>query len=126
MAHFLAGLEQFKRWGPPSITKNPMSLEEERYAISMNVAEGDSIFEELNLIEEAEDYIEEILEAEEETDDSNKMKKLVLDCDDDYVKLSVCECNQLCSSLNQPVEDNPDMSSNLIGEINFTKGSHQN
>ena len=120
MAHFLAGLEQFKRWGPPSIKKNPMSLEEERYAIAMNAAEGDSIFEELILIEEAKDYIEELLEAEEENDDSVQMKELLSNSDEDHMELSVCECNKLCSSLNQPAGDSPDISIHLIDEVHFS------
>ena len=47
MSMFLAGIQQFKRWGPPSIKSNPVTLEETEFAKIMNSTEEDSISEEL-------------------------------------------------------------------------------
>ena len=69
MAMFLAGLEQFKKWGPPSVKTNPITLEEIEFAKTMNSVEGDAIFEELMQVERAEDYLNEVWDDEECTSD---------------------------------------------------------
>ena len=65
MAHFLAGLEKFKKWAPPSIGHIPSTVDENHIAKMMNNAEGDSIFQELEREELAEEYIAELIEAED-------------------------------------------------------------
>ena len=61
MAHFFDGLKKFKKWGPPSIKSNPMSAEEVEFAKAMNTCEDRSGLEDLLLLENAEEYMEELL-----------------------------------------------------------------
>ena len=66
MAMFLAGLEKFKRWGPPSVKSNPFTLEEVEFAKTMNSFEGDAVYEELVQVEKADQYLMEVWDEEDE------------------------------------------------------------
>ena len=100
LIHFLNGLEKFKKWGPPSITDNPQSMEENYLAKMMNSAEGEPVYKELADMEDAEEYIEELIEMEHVTPDSVHFQELI-SVAQDAVNLTVCECRRLCSSLNR-------------------------
>ena len=100
MIHFLDGLKKFKKWGPPAIRDNPVSIEEQYMAKMMNVAEGDSVFKELAAAEAAEDYIEELIETEVTTSDSLHLQQIISTAED-TVFMNVCECRRLCDSLNR-------------------------
>ena len=118
MAHFLAGLEKFKRWGPPSIENNPVSIEEDHLAKMLNIAEGDAVYEDLARVEKAEEYLEGLIDAQDTTDDSLKLQQIISTAQDS-VNLAVCECNRLCSVLNQnkPILNNVRQS---VGDVMFT------
>ena len=105
LMHFASGLEKFKQWGPPSITDNPFTCEESTFAKMLNCAEGDDSFTELVQLENAEDYIEEIIQSSHETPDSLKLQQLVATCSDP-VSLVLCECNRICTSVNSKISVN--------------------
>ena len=67
MAIFLAGLEKFKKWGPPSVQTNPFTLEELEFAKTMNALDGDDLYEDLMHVDIAEDYINKVFNDEELT-----------------------------------------------------------
>ena len=100
MAHFLAGLEKFKKWGPPSIQCNPATAEEMHLAKMLNMVEGDPVFEELVQAEQANEYIEDLIDSNEATWDREKLQQII-STSGDSVNLAVCECGRLCSVLNQ-------------------------
>ena len=119
MALFLAGLEKFKRWGPPSVPANPITIEEIEYAKSMNSLEGDPILEELLQVERAEEYLEEVW------DDECKPEILKNAANADItsrkVTVSVCDCQSLCPSLNKNPADLPETEDQekAVSGINF-------
>ena len=104
MAHFLAGLQQFKKWGPPSIKVNPFTYEEESYAKIMNASNGDTTSEELIEVEQAEEYLEDLLDDDEISPDSLKVKELISSAigDSKSAMISVCQCGSICNALNKP------------------------
>ena len=106
MALFLAGLEKFKRWGPPSIQANPITLEEIEFAKSMNSVEGDLIMEELLQVERAEEYLEEVWEDKECATELSKLKQAASgDNSYEQVIITVCDCQSICPALNKsPVQ----------------------
>ena len=124
MAMFLAGLEKFKKWGPPSVKTNPITLYEIEFAKTMNSVEGDAIFEELMQVERAEDYLNEVWDDEECTSENLRIKQVAtMDVDCSQAIISVCDCKNLCPSLNKTVGDMFE-ESNVDGrrntEVNFT------
>ena len=80
-----------------------MTLQETEFAKVMNASEEKSELETLMLAEDAEEYIEEILDTKDATADSMKIKQAVslASSSGGVVKISVCECKSLCRSLNQ-------------------------
>ena len=108
MAHFLAGLEKFKKWGPPSIETNPVSLEELQYAKLMNSFEDESGLEELVRMEKSEEYLEDLL-GDDDSDpsvvvDKSKLEKFISETEENQVpRVSICECDKLCEALSQPL-----------------------
>ena len=99
MALFLAGLEKFKRWGPPSIQANPITLEEMEFAKSMNSCEDDPILEELMQVERAEEYLEEVWDDEDTRPEIKELGRAGID-DNKSVFISVCACRSICPALN--------------------------
>ena len=118
MAHFLAGLQKFEEWGPPSIGHISMSDEENHVAKMMNMTEGDPIFEELAQDEQAEEYIEELFDAKEATADSVTLQQIIA-TSTDSVTLTVCDCRKLCTILNQNRPEASEME-HYAGEVFFT------
>ena len=120
MAHFLAGLQKFEEWGPPSIGHIAMSVEENHVAKMMNMTEGDPIFEELAQDEQAEEYIEELFHAKEATADSVTVTlQQIIATSTDSVTLTVCDCRKLCTILNQNRPEASEME-HYAGEVFFT------
>ena len=123
MAMFLAGLEKFKRWGPPSVKSNPITLEEVEFAKTMNSFEGDAVYEELLQVEIADQYLMEVWDEEDVTPEKFNLKQAVnSDVSSSKVIISVCDCQCLCPSLNRrsanlPVTEDSDTA--VIG-INFS------
>ena len=109
MAHFLAGLQQYKKWGPPSIKVNPFSHEEEMYAKLMNASNGDTWTEELMEVERAEECLEELLDVDDNTTESLKLKDMVKSQGNvsSICMVSVCQCGSICPAINIRDNDEP-------------------
>ena len=102
--YFLNGLEKFKKWGPPTITDNPYSCEENFLAKMLNSAEGEAVYEDLGDLESAEEYIEDLIEMEHATPDSLHLQAKISTAEDS-VNLLVCECSRFCVCLNSQDSD---------------------
>ena len=99
MVHFVNGLERFQQWGPPSIPDNPFTVEENNLAKLLNCSEGDPIYQDLADVEEIEDYLEERIESNVNTQDAVELEQLIA-TSGEITSFVVCECKKLCTSLN--------------------------
>ena len=111
LAHFVNGLKAFKQWGPPSIANNPITLEENKMASLLNGAEGDPIFKDLVSVDNAEDYINELLKSDIESPDGLSLQRLITTAESS-IMLSVCECRRLCNIINPCTSTQPLNASN--------------
>ena len=112
MAMFLAGLEKFKRWGPPSIQVNPLTDEEVEYAKTMNCLEGDDVLSELMQVEQAEEFLEKVIEEKDLTFENMKQAATT------NVPIAVCDCMNICPALNRGPGSSPAPEDPVVG-VNF-------
>ena len=108
LALFLAGLEKFTKWGPPSIKANPFTLEEVELAKTLNSFDGDQMSEELMQVERAEEYLEAVWNDESITAEKIKVNQAATsEVISSKVILTVCECQSLCQAMNKNPVDVP-------------------
>ena len=115
MAHFLDGLKNVKKWGPPRVKSNPKSLQETDFAKAMNTFEDRSESEDLPKLENFDDYFEELMEAKEDKPDVSLVQQDLVQSKgpSSSTNLSDCEYRPLCDSL----RFSSDLPANLVKRL---------
>ena len=89
---FREGLEKYHKLGPPKLQAAPLTMEEIAFNTTYYAAEGDKEVEELKALED----IEEIILEKFDEGDSDILKHVL---PNPPATLLICECGDLCSSL---------------------------